>query len=101
MALSKDLKEKIISRHIEMFDALLRGDIDVFATWWADDIIIYGTAISEAFTNKQDAIDFYKSTSDQVTGLVRMENRKINVHEQNGYVILTEKLDFHVKLAEE
>ena len=101
MALSKDLKEKIISRHIEMFDALLRGDIDVFATWWADDIIIYGTAISEVFTNKQDAIDFYKSTSDQVTGLVRMENRKINVHEQNGYVILTEKLDFHVKLAEE
>lgn len=101
MALSKDLKEKIISRHIEMFDALLRGDIDVFATWWTDDIIIYGTAISEVFTNKQDAIDFYKSTSDQVTGLVRMENRKINVHEQNGYVILTEKLDFHVKLAEE
>lgn len=101
MALSKDLKEKIISRHNEMFEAYLCGDIDGFTAWWADDIVIYGTAISEVFTNKQVAFDFYKSTSDQVIGVVRMENKKINVYEQNGYLILTEDSDFHVKVAEE
>jgi signal transduction histidine kinase len=101
MALSKDLKEKIISRHIEMFDAYLRGDIDGFTIWWADDIILYGTAISEVFTNKQAARDFYISTRDQVIGLVRIENININVYEQNEYVILTEESDFHVKVAEE
>ncbi len=101
MALSKNLKEKIVSRHNEMFDAFLRGDIDGFTAWWADNIIIYGTAISEVFTNKQAAFDFYISTRDQVTGLVRMENKKVNVYEQNGYLILTEELDFYVKVAEE
>ncbi len=101
MALSSILKEKIISRHNEMFEAFLRGDIDGFTAWWADNIIIYGTAISEVFTNKQAAFDFYISTRDQVTGLVRMENKKVNVYEQNGYLILTEELDFYVKVAEE
>jgi len=101
MALSSSLKEKIVSRHNEMFDAFLLGDIDGFTTWWVDNIVIYGTAISEVFTNKQVAYDFYKSTRDQVTGLIRIENRNINVFEQNGYMILTEDSDFHVKVAEE
>lgn len=101
MELSKESKEKIVSRHIEMFDGLLRGDIDTFSNWWTDNIIIYGTAISETFTDKQSAIDFYKSTTDQVAGLVRMENRHIDVYEHYGYVILTEKLDFHVKVEDQ
>lgn len=101
MALSLALKEKIVSRHNEMFDAFFHGDIDAFTTWWADDIIVYGTAISEVFTNKQAAIDFYTSTSDQVAGLVRIENKIINVFDQNGYVILTEESDLYVKVAEE
>lgn len=101
MALTKALKEKIISRHNEMFEAFLRGDIEGFTAWWTDDIVIYGTAISEVFTSKQVAFDFYKSTSDQVTGLVKMENKKINVHEQDGYLILTEESDFHVKIGDE
>ncbi len=99
MKLTKKLEAEILKTYNVYWDAYLAGDMKTFASLLDDNIKVFGTAVSEVFNNKTEAVRFYKATAHQMTGKAEFRNRKIKmftvdetvlIHEQNNLFVLIE-----------
>jgi signal transduction histidine kinase len=97
MELQPELKEELILKNINQFKAYLRGDIDGFTQYWADNIIAHGTAKGESFMNKVSAKEYYSKTSDQVGDFLKIEHKHSEVVDFGHYCILTEDFEFYMQ----
>jgi signal transduction histidine kinase len=97
MELQPEIKEELILKNINQFKAYLRGDIDGFSQYWADNIITHGTAKGESFMNKVSAKEYYNKTSDQVGDFLKIEHKHSEVVDFGHYCILTEEFEFYMQ----
>jgi signal transduction histidine kinase len=97
MELQPEIKEELILKNINQFKAYLRGDIDGFSQYWADNIIIHGTAKGESFMNKVSAKEFYSKTLDQVVDVLKIEHKHSEVVDFGHYCILTDDIEFFMQ----
>jgi signal transduction histidine kinase len=97
MGLQPEIKEELILKNINQFKAYLRGDIDGFSQYWADNIIAHGTAKGESFMNKVSAKEFYSRTLDQVVDVLKIEHKHSEVVDFGHYCILIDDLEFYMQ----
>jgi signal transduction histidine kinase len=97
MELQPEINEELILRNINKYKAYLRGDIEGFSQYWADNIIIQGTAKGESFRNKVSAKEFYSKTLDQVVDVLKIEHKHSDVVDFGHYCILTDDVEFYMK----
>ena len=97
MELQPKIKEELILKNYNQFKAYLRGDIDGFSQFWADNIIIHGTAKGESFRNKVSAKEFYSKTLDQVVDVLKVEFKHSEVVDFGHYCIFTDFVEFYMQ----
>jgi signal transduction histidine kinase len=97
MELQPEIKEQLILKNINQFKAYLRGDIDGFTQYWADNIICHGTAKGESFRNKVSAKEFYSKTLDQVVDVLKIEHKHSEVVDFGHYCILNDDIEFYMQ----
>ncbi len=96
MKLTKQLEAEILKVYHAYWDAYLKGDMKTFASMLDDNITVYGTAISEVFTNKKETVRFYKATADQMTGKTQFRNRQIRMQPVDNTIVINEQTDLYV-----
>ena len=67
-----------------------------FASYLADDITVFGTAVSEIFNNTKETLRFYKATADQLVGKAQFRSRSIKMRAVDKNILLNEQCDFYV-----
>ncbi|MBL7738890.1 MAG: nuclear transport factor 2 family protein [Chitinophagaceae bacterium] len=96
MKLAKKLETEILELYHTYWDAYLKGDMKTFASFLDDNLVTYGTAASEIFNSKKEAVRFYKTTADQMTGKADFRKRKISAKAVGDTVVINEQSDLHI-----
>ena len=96
MKLTKKLEAEILKIYHTYWDAYLQGDFKTFASFLDDGLTTVGTAAGEVFTSKREALNFYKTTADQMTGKADFRNRRIRLKVVGGTVVTNEQADLYV-----
>jgi signal transduction histidine kinase len=92
---STSVKELLAVYH-NYWNAYAAGDVNTVAGCLDEGFTQVGSAESEVFTNKQDAVQFIRDTIDQVAGKVQMRNRKTALEFHEGWVLVHERCDVYV-----
>src|SRR5687767_1605034 len=100
MKLTKKLEAEILKAYKAYWDAYLNGDMKTFASMLDDNITVVGTAVSEVFNNKKEALRFYKATAGQLVGKVQFRNRQINLAPVDNNILVNEQGDFYVLIEQ-
>jgi len=98
MHLTKTQEGELLQVYGMYFDSYMKGDVKTVATLLDDEYSQIGSAESEVFFNKEDAIQFLNNTIHQVAGNLEMRNRIVKV-EQQGNVFMIHKLSDLYALA--
>jgi len=77
MKLSKQQEKEMMKAYNAYWSGYLKGDIKKMASLLAKEYIQVGSAESEVFFSKKDAVRFLRDTIDQVAGKLEMRNRNI------------------------
>ncbi len=101
MKLTKKLEAEILKVYDAYWNAYLKGDMKTFASMLDDNITIFGTAVSEVFTNKKETVSFYKATADQMTGKAEFRNRQISMQPVDNTVVITEQNDLYILIEKD
>lgn len=72
-----------------------------FASFLDDNLTVYGTAESEIFRTKKDAVKFYTATVDQMTGKADFRMRKISVKTVGDTIVINELNQLYVLIEKE
>ncbi|HEX4878051.1 MAG TPA: nuclear transport factor 2 family protein, partial [Chitinophagaceae bacterium] len=96
MKLTKKLEAEIVRAYLTYWDAYLKGDMKTFASFLDENLITYGTAGSEIFKSKKEAVNFYKATADQMTGKADFRKRKISAKAVGDTIVVNEQSDLYV-----
>ncbi len=83
------------------FTNYIKGDVKAVAKVLDDDYSQVGSAESEVFFNKKDAVKFLHDTMDQVAGKVQMRNREIRVEPHKEFVLVLDLSDVYVRTEQE
>jgi len=97
---TKKLEAEILKVYKTYWDAYLKGDMKTFASYLADDITVFGTAVSEIFNNKKETLRFYKATADQLVGKAQFRSRSIKMRAVDENILVNEQCDFYVLIEE-
>jgi signal transduction histidine kinase/ketosteroid isomerase-like protein len=96
MKLTKKLEAEILKLYHAYWDAYLRGDMKSMASFFDDNITVYGTAVGEIFTTKKQAVKFYAATADQMTGNAEFRKRRISLKAVGDTIMINEQTDLYV-----
>jgi ketosteroid isomerase-like protein len=96
MKLTKQEETEILELYKTYFESYVNGDVKVLASLMDDQYIQVGSAESEVFFNKKDAMQFIHDTIDQVAGKAEMRNRIIKLEALEKYVLVSEFFDMYV-----
>src|SRR5688572_18336331 len=95
MKLTKKLEAEVLKAYKAYWEAYFKGDMKTFASMLDDDITVVGTAVSEVFSNKKEALRFYKATAGQLVGKVQFRNRQISLAPVDNNILINEQGDFY------
>src|SRR5688572_15338049 len=98
MKLTKKLEAEVLKAYKAYWEAYFKGDMKTFASMLDDDITVFGTAVSEVFNNKKEALKFYKATAGQLVGKVQLRNRQISLQSVDENILINEQGDFYALL---
>ena len=101
MKLTKKLEAEILKIYQAYWEAYLNGDMKTFASFLDDNLTVYGTAESEIFRTKKDAVKFYTATADQMTGKADFRKRKISVKTVGDTIVINELNQLYVLIEKE
>ncbi len=96
MKLTKKLETEILTLYHAYWDAYFRGDMKTMASFLDDKCTVYGTAIGEVFTTKNQAVKFYAATADQMTGITDFRKRRISLKAVGDTIMTNEQADLYV-----
>ena len=91
MILSKETEQEIRQLYQAYWDAYLSGDFETFASFLDDHIVIYGTAVGEIFSTKEEALAFYTATAEEMTGKAEFRNREISIQPVGDTIVIYEQ----------
>lgn len=91
MKLTKKLEAEILHVYNAYWDGYLRGDVENMTSLLDSGYTQVGSAETEVFSNKTDAVTFLYDTIDQIAGKLEMRNRSTKL-EQRGNLILVHEL---------
>ena len=86
MKLTKKLEKELMQVYDSYWDSYLNGDVPAISTLLDESYTQVGSAETEVFTNKKDAVQFLHDTIDQVTGKLEMRNRSTRLEKQNNFL---------------
>ena len=95
MKLSKQQEKELMKAYNAYWENYLKGDIKSMASLLAKEYTQVGSAESEVFFNKKDAIKFLHDTIDQVAGKLEMRNRVIKPEQQGDFTLIHEQCDLY------
>jgi ketosteroid isomerase-like protein len=96
MKLTKEEESEILEVYKTYFDSYAKGDVNALSSLIDEHYIQIGSAESEVFFNKQDAMQFINETIGQVAGKTEIRNRIIKLELLNDYILVTELFDMYV-----
>ena len=76
-------------------DNYLKGDVEAIHPLLDDDYTQVGSAESEVFFNKIDAVQFLYDTIDQVSGKLEMRNRMSKMEQHDNIILIQEVCDLY------
>ena len=101
MRISKDQDAAAIEAYRIYFDSYIDGDVNAIAAMLNDDYTQIGSAESEVFFNKQEALQFLNQTIGQVAGRAEIRNRVIRSEWLREYVMVIDLFDMYVRAEDE
>jgi signal transduction histidine kinase/ketosteroid isomerase-like protein len=96
MKLSKKQEAEIMKVYEAYWQSYLKGDITHMSSLLAEEYTQVGSAESEVFFKKKDAVKFLHDTVDQVAGKLEMRNRVIKPEVLKDVVLVSELTDIYV-----
>jgi serine phosphatase RsbU (regulator of sigma subunit)/ketosteroid isomerase-like protein len=96
MKLTKQLEKEVRQVIDAYWDNYIKGDVKAMAPLLDDDYTQVGSAESEVFVNKEDAVKFLYETIDQVAGKVEMRNRMSKVEPFEEFILISDLCDLYV-----
>ncbi len=99
MKLSKQQKMSAMKAYNAYWDNYLKGDVEAMASLLSNKYTQVGSAETEVFFNKKDAVKFLYDTIDQVAGKLELRNRSIKLEKQTNFLLFHELCDLYA-LAE-
>ncbi len=100
-SLSEREQAAVMRVYDSYFSNYIKGDVKAVAKVLDDDYSQVGSAESEVFFNKKDAVKFLHDTMDQVAGKVQMRNREIRVEPHKEFVLVLDLSDVYVRTEQE
>ncbi|MBZ5858348.1 ATP-binding protein [Flavihumibacter profundi] len=98
MKLNADMESAVMEVYFAYWESYINGDVDKLASFLDDGYTQVGSAESEVFFNKKDAVNFVASTINQVAGNVNMRNRIIKTEPLDGLILINEQADLYFKM---
>ncbi len=99
MKFSKEQEISAIDLYKVYFDSYIGGDIEAITLMLNEDYTQIGSAESEVFFNKEEALHFLRKTIHQVAGKATIRNRLIKCEWLQDYLMVIDLFDMYV-LAE-
>ena len=96
MKLTKQQEKDAMMAYESYWDNYLKGDVESLADLLDNDYTQIGSAETEVFSNKKDAVKFVYDTIDQVAGKLEMRNRNTRLEQQRDLVLFHELCDIYV-----
>ena len=96
MQLTKTQETELLQLYGTYFDSYMKGDVETVAALLDDEYTQIGSAESEVFFNKKDAVQFLYNTIHQVAGNLEMRNRIVKVEQQGNVFLVHELSDLYV-----
>src|SRR4249919_2154865 len=96
MILTKEQESEILDVYKTFFESYTTGDVNALSSLIDEHYIQIGSAESEVFFNKQDAMQFINDTIGQVAGKTEMRNRIVKLEPLNEYILVNEFFDMYV-----
>ena len=96
MKLSKTQEAEILDVYNAYWDGYLKGDVKGISALLADKYTQVGSAETEVFYTKQEAVKFLRDTIDQVAGKAEMRNRRTRIEPQGSLILIHELCDVYV-----
>ena len=96
MKLTKQQEKDAMKVYESYWDNYLKGNVESMANLLDDDYTQIGSAETEVFFNKKDAVQFLYDTIDQVSGKLEMRNRSTRLEQQGNLVLVHELCDIYV-----
>ena len=101
MKLTKQQEKELMLAYTAYWDSYIKGDVKTMITLLDDDYNQIGSAESEVFFNKKDAVKFLYETIDQVAGKAEMRNRIIKVEPLDEFILINDLFDIYVLIETE
>ncbi len=95
MKLDKKSETEILEIYNSYWENYLKGDVEAMHPLLADEFTQVGSAESEVFSNKKDAVQFLYDTIDQVAENLEMRNRKTVLEQQENAILIHEFCDLY------
>ena len=99
MKLTKQQEKDAMKVYESYWDNYLKGNVESMVNLLDDDYTQIGSAETEVFFNKKDAVQFLYDTIHQVSGKLEMRNRSTRLEQQDNLILIHELCDIYV-LAE-
>ncbi|MBD0294790.1 MAG: nuclear transport factor 2 family protein, partial [Flavisolibacter sp.] len=96
MKLTKQLETEILKAYNAYWEDYLNGNVESISALLADEYTQVGSAETEVFSNKKDAVQFLYDTIDQVAGKSQIRNRSIRLEPLDHLVLIHDLFDVYV-----
>ena len=101
MKLSQQQETEARKAYEVYFESYIKGDITSIESMLENNYNQIGSAESEVFFNKEDALKFLHETIDQVAGKTEIRNRTIKVDPLKEYILVTDLFDIYVLIEDD
>ena len=99
MKLTKKLEKEVMATYETYWDSYLNGNVAAISSLLDESYSQVGSAETEVFSNKKDAVQFLHDTINQVAGKLAMRNRSTRLEQQGNFLLFHELCDLYA-LAE-
>ena len=91
--LTKKQESEVLKAYSSYFDSYIKGDTKTIAALLDDNYTQIGSAESEVFFDKKEAMKFLRETIDQVAGKAEIRNRILKTEPMDGYILVVDLFD--------
>ncbi|MGB5781786.1 MAG: ATP-binding protein [Eudoraea sp.] len=97
MKLTKKQQKELLQGYETYWAEYLNGNVDAMEVLLDDSYTQVGSAESEVFTTKKEAIQFLRDTIQEVAGKLQMRNRSTKLESQEAVVLVHERCDLYAR----
>ncbi|MGB5480711.1 MAG: nuclear transport factor 2 family protein, partial [Eudoraea sp.] len=97
MKLTKQQEKELLQGYETYWAEYLNGNAEAMEVLLDDSYTQVGSAESEVFTTKKEAIQFLRDTIQEVAGKLQMRNRSTKLESQEAVVLVHERCDLYAR----